>query len=99
MSIGLDNLEAFMAAADAGSQREAAKALGCTQSAVSKRITTLEAWLGKLLLTSDAPKELTENGKAFLPVARQIVTLLKEARSQPSSASPLAETSARDIKI
>jgi LysR family glycine cleavage system transcriptional activator len=99
MSISLDQLEAFIAAAHAGSQREAAKALGCTQSAVSKRITTLEAWLGKLLLTSDAPKELTESGKAFLPVAQQIVTLLEEARSQPSSASPPQRKSARDIQI
>jgi DNA-binding transcriptional LysR family regulator len=99
MSIGLDHLEAFIAAAQEGTQREAAEALGCTQPTVSKRITTLEAWLGKFLLTLDAPKELTESGKEFLPVAEQIVTLLKQARSQPSSASPPPRTSARDIQV
>lgn len=99
MSIGVDHLEAFIAVVRHGSQREAANDLGCTQSAISKRISFLETWLGKLLLTSDSPKELTENGKVFLPVAEQVVALLTQAQAQFESASPPQKTSAKNLRV
>jgi DNA-binding transcriptional LysR family regulator len=99
VSIGLDHLEAFIAAAQMGSQREAAKALGCTQPTISKRIISLEGWLRRGLVDSNVPKGLTPCGSAFLPVAEQVVLLLKQHRAEPITASPPQKTSAKNLRV
>lgn len=60
--------------------QHAADELGVTQQAVSKRIATLERELGVQLFTRTARGvELTLDGQAFLPHARNIVTGVERA--------------------
>ena len=62
----LRGLEAFLAAAEAGSMRAAAHALNLTVSAVSYRIQVLENELGVLLFSRNGPVlRLTEAGKHY----------------------------------
>lgn len=93
-------LEAFLAAAEAGDQRQAAAQLGVDRSSISRNITDLETWLGKLLFTDDLPRELTADGLAFLPVAQEIVRLLYDAQA-PRNLPPEQpkKLSAKDLKI
>lgn len=68
-------VRSFVRAAELGQLRQAADELGVTQQAVSKRIATLERGLGVSLFTRTARGvELTVDGQAFLPHARNIVT-------------------------
>lgn len=68
-------VRSFVLAAELGQLRHAADELGVTQQAVSKRIATLERHLGVQLFTRTARGvELTLDGQAFLPHARNIVT-------------------------
>ena len=78
-------LAAFIAVSEHGSQVKASKALQCSQSKVSRAITELEEWLGRVLLSSDVPPDLTEAGQSFLPVAREIVSLLADHRAVPGA--------------
>lgn len=67
-------VRSFVRAADLGQLRHAADELGVTQQAVSKRIAALERELDVRLFTRTARGvELTPNGQAFLPHARNIV--------------------------
>ncbi|MWA02859.1 LysR family transcriptional regulator [Actinomadura sp. LD22] len=64
----------FVAAADAGQFQEAAAELAVTQQAVSKRIAALERGLGVRLFTrTPRGAELTIDGQAFLPQAREVL--------------------------
>ncbi|GGS95785.1 LysR family transcriptional regulator [Planobispora rosea] len=64
----------FVAAADAGQFQEAAAELAVTQQAVSKRIAALERDLGVRLFTrTPRGAELTIDGQAFLPHARELL--------------------------
>ncbi|MEU4419593.1 LysR family transcriptional regulator [Actinoplanes sp. NPDC024001] len=79
----LDAVRTFVAAADGGQFQDAATALSITQQAVSKRIAALERDLGVRLFTRTARgAQLTVDGQAFLPHAREL--LRAEARADAS---------------
>ncbi|WP_433128992.1 LysR family transcriptional regulator [Micromonospora sp. CA-240977] len=79
----LNAVRTFVAAADAGQFQDAAVALSITQQAVSKRIAALENDLGVRLFTRTARgTQLTVDGQAFLPHAREL--LRAEARADAS---------------
>ncbi|MFF0156125.1 LysR family transcriptional regulator [Streptomyces sp. NPDC005263] len=76
----LDSVRTFVAAADAGQFQEAAAELAVTQQAVSKRIAALERHLGVRLFTrTPRGAELTIDGQAFLPHARQLLRVADRA--------------------
>ncbi|MBF6347818.1 MULTISPECIES: LysR family transcriptional regulator [Nocardia] len=82
----LDAVRTFVAAADAGQFQEAAAALSITQQAVSKRIATLERYLDVRLFARTARgAQLTIDGQAFLPHARE---LLRAAERADASVRP-----------
>ncbi|MGW0915259.1 LysR family transcriptional regulator [Streptomyces sp. NPDC002784] len=76
----LDTVRTFVAVADAGQFQEAAAGLAVTQQAVSKRIAALERSLGVRLFTRTARgAELTIDGQAFLPHARELLRVAERA--------------------
>lgn len=76
----LDAVRTFVAAAEAGRFQEAAAELAVTQQAVSKRIAALERSLGVRLFTRTARgAELTIDGQAFLPHARELLRVAERA--------------------
>ncbi|MBZ9644308.1 LysR family transcriptional regulator [Streptomyces sp. PSKA30] len=76
----LDTVRTFVVAADAGQFQEAAAELAVTQQAVSKRIAALERNLGVRLFTRTARgAELTIDGQAFLPHARELLRVAERA--------------------
>ncbi|WP_406009051.1 LysR family transcriptional regulator [Streptomyces sp. NBC_00637] len=76
----LDTVRTFVAAVDAGQFQEAAAELGVTQQAVSKRIAALERTLGVRLFTrTPRGAELTIDGQAFLPHARELLRVTERA--------------------
>ncbi|QFY09409.1 LysR family transcriptional regulator [Nonomuraea phyllanthi] len=76
----LDTVRTFVAAADAGQFQEAAAELAVTQQAVSKRIAALERKLGVQLFTrTPRGAELTIDGQAFLPHARELLRVAERA--------------------
>lgn len=79
-------MRTFVAAADAGQFSEAAADLSITQQAVSKRIAALEKDLAVRLFTRTARgAQLTIDGQAFLPYARD---LLRAAERAAASVRP-----------
>jgi DNA-binding transcriptional LysR family regulator len=78
--VDLDAVRTFVAAADAGQFQEAAAVLSITQQAVSKRIAALEKDLDVRLFTRTARgAQLTIDGQAFLPHARELLRVEKRA--------------------
>ncbi|WP_030246060.1 LysR family transcriptional regulator [Streptomyces sp. NRRL S-350] len=78
----LDTVRTFMAAVDTGQFQEAAAELTITQQAVSKRIAVLERDLGVRLFTrTPRGAELTIDGQAFLPHARELLRVAERAAS------------------
>jgi DNA-binding transcriptional LysR family regulator len=78
--VELDAVRTFVAAADAGQFSEAAAALSITQQAVSKRIAALEKELKVRLFTRTARgAQLTIDGQAFLPHARELLRVAQRA--------------------
>ncbi|GII86621.1 LysR family transcriptional regulator [Sphaerisporangium siamense] len=76
----LDAVLTFVAAADAGQFQQAAAELAVTQQAVSKRIAALERTLGVRLFTrTPRGAELTIDGQAFLPHARELLRVAERA--------------------
>ncbi|MFG1946367.1 LysR family transcriptional regulator [Nonomuraea sp. NPDC048826] len=76
----LDTVRTFVAAADAGRFQDAAAELAITQQAVSKRIAALERTLGARLFTrTPRGAELTIDGQAFLPHARELLRVAERA--------------------
>ncbi len=76
----LDGVRTFVAAADAGQFQEAATALSITQQAVSKRVAALEKDLAVRLFTRTARgAQLTIDGQAFLPHARELLRVAERA--------------------
>ncbi|TDT41547.1 DNA-binding transcriptional LysR family regulator [Halospina denitrificans] len=74
-------LTAFVAVVDAGSFSIAAENLHLTQSAVSKRVATLEDQAGRELIERHGRRiSLTDAGRALLPHARQVLDDLHNAR-------------------
>jgi DNA-binding transcriptional LysR family regulator len=81
--VDLDAVRTFVAAADTGQFQEAAAELSVTQQAVSKRIAALEKDLDVRLFTRTAHgAQLTIDGQAFLPHARELLRV--EARADAS---------------
>lgn len=77
----LEALECFVVTADLLSFRRASEMLFMSQSALSRKISALEAELGvKLILRSKPNNELTEAGAAVLEKARQMVMLRDEMK-------------------
>ena len=77
----LEEIEAFCRVVDTGSITKASDSLYISQSAVSKRIKSLEEELGIPLIVRKSGLrkiELTEQGEEFLVLARQWQSLLKE---------------------
>ncbi|MER5434676.1 LysR family transcriptional regulator [Streptomyces sp. NPDC002588] len=76
----LEAVRTFVAVAEAGQFQKAAVDLSITQQAVSKRIAALEHDLGVRLFTR-APRgaELTIDGQAFLPHARELLRVAERA--------------------
>ena len=67
-------MRTFVAVADAGQFSEAADGLSITQQAVSKRVAALEKCLGVRLFARNARGvQLTADGQAFLPAARELL--------------------------
>ncbi|MEV0352994.1 LysR family transcriptional regulator [Nonomuraea sp. NPDC050680] len=76
----LNAVRTFVAVADTGQFQEAAAELSITQQAVSKRIATLEKDLGVRLFTRTARgAQLTIDGQAFLPHARELLRVEERA--------------------
>lgn len=72
--VDLDAVRTMVAVAEAGQFQQAAVDLSVTQQAVSKRVATLERELGVRLFTRTARgAELTIDGQAFLPHARELL--------------------------
>jgi DNA-binding transcriptional LysR family regulator len=80
MELDLGAVRTFLAVVDDGHFTEAADRLDLTQQAVSKRVARLESDLGApLLIRSRAGATLTEDGAAFLPIARALISLADQA--------------------
>ncbi|MCA2229556.1 LysR family transcriptional regulator [Nonomuraea aurantiaca] len=76
----LNAVRTFVVVADAGQFQEAAAELSITQQAVSKRIAALEKGLGVRLFTRTARgAQLTVDGQAFLPHARELLRVEERA--------------------
>lgn len=88
----IDGLEAFIQIAELGSFNKAADKLHVTQTALTRRIQRLEAYLGlKLLNRTTRVVVLSTVGRAFLPEATRLVDELDRSierlRSQSRDAS------------
>jgi DNA-binding transcriptional LysR family regulator len=78
--VDLDAVRTFVVAADAGQFSEAAAALSISQQAVSKRIAALEKDLEVRLFARTARgAQLTIDGQAFLPHARELLRVAQRA--------------------
>ncbi|CAL9666352.1 LysR family transcriptional regulator [Streptomyces sp. enrichment culture] len=76
----LETVRTFVVAAEAGQFQGAAAELSLTQQAVSKRIAALERDLGVRLFTrTPRGAELTIDGQAFLPHARELLRVAERA--------------------
>jgi len=78
--VDLGAVRTFVAVAEAGQFQKAAADLSISQQAVSKRVAALERALGVRLFTR-APRgaELTIDGQAFLPHARELLRVAERA--------------------
>lgn len=95
-------LETFIAVIGAGKQTAVAIDMGRDQGTVSRHIKKLEAWLGgTLLFNGNVPAELSPAGEAFLPVAKEVLSLLAEAQrtAKLPSPPPPPPVSGKDIEI
>jgi LysR family transcriptional regulator (chromosome initiation inhibitor) len=72
----LGHLRALAAVIDEGSFELAAASLHVTPSAVSQRIKALETSVGRVLVRRTKPSEITDAGREYLRLARQIDILL-----------------------
>jgi DNA-binding transcriptional LysR family regulator len=74
-------LEDFLALSTALNFSNAARMRGLTQSAFSRRIQNLEAWVGTSLVDrSTVPVSLTEDGASFRNAAEEVVQFLNNER-------------------
>lgn len=80
MKIDMLGVQAFIAVADQGGFHKAAVTLHITQTALSRRLQNLEAFLGvKLIERTTRSVALTNLGQSFLPQARRLLTDLSTA--------------------
>src|ERR1700712_879046 len=74
MKLPMDAIQAFVEVAELGNFSRAAETLGITQTALTRRIQRLEAFIGvKLLDRTTRTTELTSVGREFLPLAARLV--------------------------
>jgi len=74
MKVDFDGVQAFVAVAELGGFSRAARELHLTQTALTRRVQKLEAYLGlKLLDRTTRRVELSTVGREFLPQARALV--------------------------
>ena len=74
MKIPIDGIQAFVSVAELGSFNRAADKLSITQTALTRRIQRLEAFVGmKLLDRTTRSTALTQMGREFLPLAARLV--------------------------
>jgi len=96
-------LETFVHVVDSGKRTAAAKEMKIHQGTVTKHIQKLEQWLGggarMLLVDNGVPARLYPDGERFLPVAKQILEQLDEARRPPvlSDTPPAQRASAKGL--
>ena len=80
MKIDFDGIQAFVVIAELGGFNKAAEHLHVTQTALTRRVQKLEAYLGlRLLDRTTRYVELTAVGREFLPQARVIVNEMTAA--------------------
>ena len=90
-------LEDFICVAEKGHFAQAAEIRFVTQSALSRRIQSLELWLGTPLFDrSEHPIKLTASGREFIKTARHIIDQSYEAREVANEYAKIGENS---IKI
>jgi DNA-binding transcriptional LysR family regulator len=83
VKIDFDGVQAFVAIAELGGFNKAAHQLHITQTALTRRIQKLEAYLGlKLLDRTTRRVELSAVGREFLPQARNLVQEMTAALEQ-----------------
>jgi DNA-binding transcriptional LysR family regulator len=83
MKIDFAGIQAFVSVADLGGFNKAAHELHITQTALTRRVQKLEAYLGlRLLDRTTRSVALTAVGQEFLPKARAIVGEMKSAVGQ-----------------
>lgn len=87
MRLELGQLHALRAAVDTGSLDGAARQLHVTPSAISQRLKTLEATVGRRLLVRARPVEATEDGERVLRLARQIDLLQADVARELTDAA------------
>jgi LysR family transcriptional regulator, hypochlorite-specific transcription factor HypT len=89
LRLDLEWLEGFLEVADPRSFTLAAQSRGVNQSSLSRRIQSLELWLGTDLLNREiTPLELTRPGHVFLPEAKNIVATARDAHLRARQAAP-----------
>lgn len=86
-------LEDFVSVVEKGHFARAATDRNITQSALSRRIRSLETWVGaELLDRSEHPIGLTPAGEDFIQTAREIIAESYKARKHATAYSRIAET-------
>lgn len=89
-------LRALMSAVESGSLKAAAESLGCTQSAVSHMISSLEGELGfRLLRRGRAGVRLTDEGERLLGAARSLLSAEEQLRQTAASIRGLDQGTVR----
>lgn len=98
-------LEAFVLTVDNKKRTAAASQMEVSEDTVTKHITKLEEWLGGgprrlLLLPNMYPLVLTDAGKLFLPDARKVLELMREARKPVAViVAPVRRESTAHIRV
>jgi len=78
----LDKMEAFVAIARSGSISKAAEQLGTAKSAMSRRLSDLEARLGaQLIIRTTRQSSLTDEGATYLERAEQALDAFADAEN------------------
>jgi DNA-binding transcriptional LysR family regulator len=88
VKIDFDGVQAFVAVAELGGFGKAARSLNLTQTALTRRVQKLEAYLGtRLLDRTTRVVALTPLGRDFLPQAQRLVADLTSVVSRLRDAS------------
>jgi LysR family transcriptional regulator, hypochlorite-specific transcription factor HypT len=89
LRLDLEWLEDFLEVADKRSFTLAAQSRGINQSSLSRRIQSLELWVGTDLLNRETtPLELTKPGELFLAEAKNIVVTARDAHLRARQSAP-----------
>jgi LysR family transcriptional regulator (chromosome initiation inhibitor) len=88
-SVDPAQLRALVSVVDEGSFELAAAALHLTPSAVSQRIKALETSTGRILVRRTKPTEVTDAGRPYLRLARQIEALVRDVLIDDDATGPV----------